>query len=107
MLTRSIVLSTSSPEQTMAHRLLYDDASIRISHDIPEAVDLSEDVPLFARDKQEKHYVRQVDAEVYLCGPRADPRRITPLSEDGDVISELRLLLHASRARKACYFTEE
>ena len=97
MLTRSIVMSTASPEHTMAHRLLYDDASIRISYDIPEAIDLSDDLPFFARDKQEKHYIRQEDAEVYLCGPRTDIRRLTPLSDGGDVMQDVRALLCGSR----------
>ena len=47
VLTRSIVQSRSSPEHTMAQRLAYDDACLKIARGVPEAVDLAEDLPVF------------------------------------------------------------
>ena len=58
VLTRSIVQSRANPEHTMALRLAYDDATIKIARGVPEAVDLTEDLPVFCRDKQEQHYVQ-------------------------------------------------
>ena len=52
----------------MAHRLLYDDASIRIARGVPEAIDLAEDLPVYVRDRQESNYIKQDNANVYLCG---------------------------------------
>ncbi len=51
MLTRSLSQAVTTPELTMAHRLLYDDASLRIARGVPEAIDLAEELPVFVRDR--------------------------------------------------------
>ena len=49
---------SAHPELTMAHRLLYDNASIRIARGVPEAIDLAEDLPVYVRDRQESNYIK-------------------------------------------------
>ncbi len=51
VLTRTMSAVSAHPELTMAHRLLYDDASIRIARGVPEAIDLAEDLPVYVRDR--------------------------------------------------------
>ena len=41
----------------MAVRLSYDDATVKIARGVPEAIDLTEDLPAFCKDKQETIYV--------------------------------------------------
>lgn len=57
VLTRSIVQSRAPPEQTMAVRLANDDATMNLTRDVPEAIDLAEDLPMFCRDKQDTVYI--------------------------------------------------
>ena len=52
----------------MAKRLQLDDALLRMSKD-PNTVDVTEALPVFLKDRQESHFVRQHGVEdIYLCG---------------------------------------
>ncbi len=82
MLTRSLSQAVTTPELTMAHRLLYDDASLRITRGVPEAIDLAEDLPVFVRDRQETRFVQQGEDNVYLCGSAVSIDKVAPMTND-------------------------
>lgn len=55
----------------MAKRLALDDAIMRMNRDYPEAADVTQDLPMYVRDRQETIYLQQArGVNQYLCGKR-------------------------------------
>jgi len=67
----------------MAKRLAHDDAITQLAQGIPGAVNLTEDLPVYCRERQEQHFIRQApDVEMYLCGIRDRIKRIKAARSD-------------------------
>ena len=55
----------------MAKRLAHDDALVQLAEGTPGAVNLTEALPVYCRERQEQHFIRQSgDVDLYLCGQR-------------------------------------
>ena len=72
---RSCVLAdavATSPETVIAKQLCYDNAIMCMQRDHGlSADDMYAELPTFARNQQEKHYIKQADGvNIYLCNKR-------------------------------------
>ncbi len=62
----------------MAKRLQLDDALLRLSKD-PTTMDITEALPVYLKDRQETHYIRQSgDDDIYLCGKSVVLQKVKP-----------------------------
>lgn len=88
---------TDNVEALMAKRLALDDAIMRMNRDYPESADVTQDLPMYVRDRQETVYLQQgPNTDRYLCGKRVSLGMVKTTARGTSAWGELCALLVAN-----------